>query len=94
MVRGVNRYIIELQEPDSRYFDRVLLFVKPKYGNEASYKLKAEGMKLAKNSSVGFQNTLQSRPPKTKARERVKSVFLILFGGIAALGIAAVFGVL
>ena len=31
MIKGVNKYVIEVIEPKNRYYDKVLLFIRPEY---------------------------------------------------------------
>ena len=42
MVRGVNRYVIEINNAENKFFDRVIFFVKPECDGVNSEKLKTE----------------------------------------------------
>ncbi len=42
MLRGTNRSIIEISETDNRYFERVLIFVKPEFGHLPLARLEKE----------------------------------------------------
>lgn len=43
MIKGVNKKIIEINNPDSQYFDKVILYIKPnreiQSSNELSYEV-------------------------------------------------------
>ena len=44
MIRGVNKQVVDVTEPDSAYFERVLFFVKPEFSGlgEGALRGKAE----------------------------------------------------
>ncbi len=46
MLRGVNRSIIEINETDNRYFEKVIMFLKPEYVDTPPYRLKMEADSL------------------------------------------------
>ncbi len=63
MVKGVNRQVLEILEPQCDYFEKALFFVKPEYSNESDAKLRNQALKSIQNSiSV----------PKTR-KQKVKS---------------------
>ena len=35
-MRGINRYIIEMNDPENKYFDKVVLYVKPEFSEKDS----------------------------------------------------------
>ena len=46
MIRGVNKQVVDVTEPDSAYFERVLFFVKPEFSGlgEGALRGKAEAL--------------------------------------------------
>ena len=52
MLRGVNRYIVEISQPDSKYFDKVQLFVKPQFTEKDEESIKQEGRRIASESEI------------------------------------------
>lgn len=80
MVKGVNRQVLEIQETQSPYFERALLFVRPEYAHIDQKKLQA-----AAQAAVGATD----RVPKPKAG-RVKRLYYWLAGGVlSAVGVGA-----
>lgn len=65
MVKGVSKTIIEVNNTGSRYFEKIVFYVTPQYGN-----LNAKQLKRAASSfSFNFDNSLNTLP----LRKRVKS---------------------
>ena len=63
MVKGVNRQVLEILEPQCDYFEKALFFVKPEYSNESDAKLRNQALKSIQNSNS---------VPKTR-KQKVKS---------------------
>ena len=50
MIKGVNKYVIEVIETENRYYDKALLFVKPEYAEAIEREiLEKEAKKVLKN---------------------------------------------
>ena len=71
MLRGVNRKIIEVQDPESRYFERAILFVRQ--GDWSSGEIEREAAAFLKGASAEAERRERSsggtllkerRPPK------------------------------
>ncbi len=89
MVKGVNKTIIEVNQTGSRYFERVLLFVSPAYGQADSGRLAAEADRLLRQ----LDRTHLRRPPlRLLAARRRKRRRLLLLGGALLLAVAALCG--
>ena len=41
MIKGVNRQIVDIPQPESAYFERAIFFVKPEYADTDEKKLRA-----------------------------------------------------
>ena len=50
MLKGVNRQIVDVPQPESAYFERAIFFVKPQYADADEGKLKATADELVKKA--------------------------------------------
>ncbi len=82
MIKGVNRQVLEIAQPECAYFERVLFFVKPEYSTVSESKLKGRADLLIKNTSA---------PPdeKTGKGKAVKFRHFIQMSLAAGIGAAA-----
>ncbi len=55
MLRGVHRQIIEINQPQSNYFEKVLLFVNPNCPNISQHQLQMEARRVVQH--LGGQPT-------------------------------------
>lgn len=83
MLRGVNRKIIEVQDPDSRYFERAILFVRQ--GDWAPREIDEQAKQYLRAASEEMGKTAnQAAPSATLLKERVDIRKLMLRGAAAA----------
>lgn len=75
MVKGVNKTVIEVNNTGSRYFEKIVFYVTPQYGNLSAKQLK----KAASTFSFNFDNSM-SRRPLRKVRRLRKITVLSLIG--------------
>ncbi len=76
MVKGVNKTVIEVNNTGSRYFEKIVFYVTPQYGNLTAKQLqKATGM-----FCFNFDDT-KIRKPIRKIKKRQKLIKLFIFGG-------------
>lgn len=61
MLKGVNRQVVEIPQPESAYFEKVIFFVKPEFSHTSEMKLKGSADALIKKAAP---------PPCLKAGER------------------------
>ena len=62
MLRGASKTIIEIAEPESRYFEKVILFIKPEYAAVPDYTLKPEAKSLINDyGKANFKRKKRSR---------------------------------
>ncbi len=53
MIKGVNRQVVEVQETDCDYFEKIMFFVKPEYASLSEGKIRERaGMIAAKAGTV------------------------------------------
>ena len=69
MLKGVNRQVVEVSQPNSEYFERIFYIVKPEFSNLSKSKLLGEADKL---NGAGF------RPPAAKRRINYALIGLLL----------------
>ena len=79
MIKGVNKQVVDVTEPDSAYFERVLFFVKPEFSGlgESALRHKADQL-LHDTAGEGVAR------PKRQWRPRLRAA--------AVAGLAAVLG--
>lgn len=75
MIKGVNRQVLEVTNTENPYFERIIFFVKPEYGNEDRAKLKKEAELVAKTTK---------KPPKT--RKTRKEIGYIVMQSLLCIG--------
>lgn len=78
MLKGVNRQVVEVSQPNSRYFERILYIVKPEFSGLSQSKLMDEAGKLNQNPA--------EKPPKLKSEKKHTALFTVL----AVTGIAVI----
>ena len=83
MLKGVNRQVLEVNRPDSRYFERVLFIVKPEFTSLGAAKLLKEAQALAEHGSPV--------PPRIRAKENKEKK---LYAAIVLLSLALIAGVI
>ncbi len=79
MIKGVNKQVVDVTEPDSAYFERVLFFVKPEFSGlgESALRRKAD---LLLHDAEGERVAGVKRPLKKR------------LGGMVKIGLAALLG--
>jgi len=86
MLRGINRSIIEINETENRYFERVLIFVRPEFGSFPESYLQKEAAKMVSGMNtrpLGFKNKKRISARKKAAFKRRLICGTLL--GVAAL---------
>ena len=53
MIKGVNKQVVDVTEPDSAYFERVLFFVKPEFSGLGEGALRHKASLLLRETSDG-----------------------------------------
>jgi hypothetical protein len=77
MVKGVSKTIIEVNNTGSKYFEKIVFYVTPQYGNLSTKQLK----KAASTFSFNFDNTVSQKPLR-KVINRRKIVILSSIGAM------------
>ncbi|MBR6533811.1 MAG: hypothetical protein IKT44_05235 [Clostridia bacterium] len=90
MVKGVNKTVIEVNNTGSRYFEKIVFYVTPQYGNLSAKQLK----KAASTFSFNFDNSMSRQPLRKLRRARkITAISLICVGLLLAVisGLIAIF---
>ncbi len=75
MVKGVNKTVIEVNNTGSRYFEKIVFYVTPQYGNLSAKQLR----KAASTFSFNFDNSVNRKPlRKVNKRRKIKKLCYIL----------------
>lgn len=80
MVKGVNKTVIEVNNTGSKYFEKIVFYVTPQYGNLSAKQLK----RAASNFSFNFEGLA----PKNSLRKlhkakRMKNIIILSMGILA-----------
>ena len=82
MVKGVNKTVIEVNNTGSRYFEKIVFYVTPQYGNLSAKQLK----RAASTFSFNFDNSMKTKPLRKIHKSRKIAYFSIasalILGGI------------
>ena len=79
MIKGVNKQVVDVTEPDSAYFERVLFFVKPEFSGLGESALRRKANLLLRDA--GDDRVAGMKRPVKKR-----------LSGAVRLGLAAIFG--
>lgn len=69
MLKGVNRQVVDIPQPESAYFERAIFFVKPEYAGMSESRLRAKADEMVKNVCA---------PPASARTERMSKTAKIL----------------
>ncbi len=88
MVKGVNKTVIEVNNTGSRYFEKIVFYVTPQYGNLSAKQLK----KAASTFSFNFDNSMQRKPLRTlQKRKKIKTIIFSIMGLLLVLALVLYF---
>lgn len=74
MLKGINRYVIEVTKTDNIYYERAILIVRPEFAEEERRVLEKEARKMLKEMNA---------PSIIKRKKQiVKSVLCLLASGV------------
>jgi hypothetical protein len=83
MIKGVNKQVVDVAEPDSAYFERVLFFVKPEFSGlgEGALRSKAD---LLLRETEGERVAGSRRPLKKRLGGAVRIALAAFLGAAVA----------
>ncbi len=85
MIKGVNRQIVEVNQTECDYFERIIFIVRPEYKSACSSVLKSEADKLSKDAI----NSMEALPKAKKSRV-LPIIKLLSAAGIGAAAMAVI----
>ncbi len=91
MVKGVNKTIIEINDTGNMMFEKVILFVSPKYGNMSTRRLTDEAEDLIGKYELGRDSYCTVRQRYKARRKRAVGVISGLLVAAAAVTLFIIF---
>ena len=67
MLKGVNRQVLEITQPENKYFERILLFVRPEFSGLSEARLKQQAERALPQ---------ETKPPRQKKHRRYPAQLL------------------
>ena len=67
MLKGVNRQVIEITQPENKYFERILLFVRPEYSDMSE-------ARLARHAQQALPGETRPTEEKNRRPHRVRDL--------------------
>lgn len=86
MVKGVNKRVIEVNNTGNKYFEKIVFYVAPEYGNLSLVELKQATEFL----SLGFDGNPPFKKRSLRSRRHLKKIRFICALAILFLGVSAV----
>ncbi len=87
MVKGVNKTIIEVNNTGSKYFEKIVFYVTPEYGNLSAKQLQ----KATGSYSFNFDDSIKRKPLRQiKKQRKILKSGLFVSAGVTVLTIAAI----
>lgn len=91
MLKGVNRQVVEIPQPDSAYFEKVIFFVKPGFSDIGEQKLRKSADEVIRNASTPPHGKSE-RKSHARLKVYLKLSFAALIGSVVtALGMLIIF---
>ena len=88
MVKGVNKKIIEINNTENEFFEKIILYVSPKAGAPNSAKVKRAASELVSNLSGDSIKTTRLREILEQKRRQKKRVIIFSLCAVALLAVA------
>lgn len=82
MIKGVSKQVMEVTNPENPYFEKIVFFVKPQYGDKDPGELEREARKLAEKAK---------KPPKVKHTKKEILRAVVRAGMCLCAGVALTF---
>lgn len=89
MVKGVNKKIIEINNTENEFFEKIILYVSPKAGAPNSAKVKRAASELVSNLSGDSPKTKGLREILEQKRRQKKRVIIFSLCAVALLAVAS-----
>ncbi len=88
MVKGVNKTIIEINDTGNELFEKIILYVSPKYSNLNPLKLKAAATKeLDKfGSEAGYKKSLRAVISAKRRKRKIITTLAVAVTAVLVIG--------
>ena len=93
MVRGVNKTVIEINNTDSGYIERAILFINPEHSHLSNKRLKAEAKRYVDNLFENQEGEKVLKPDMSVVNTKRKKVIFYL-SGLLVIAVAALVTIL
>jgi len=81
MIKGVNKQIIEINDPENKFFEKAVLYIRPEYADLPIGKINSSANELISNMSfVNLWCMDQSGPENNKKTVNRRKLLLSLIG--------------
>lgn len=80
MLRGTNKHVLEVTNPDNPYFEKIIFFVSPEHENDSRRRLTQEARALSEEAG-------QLPPFRRTKKERIRDAVQIALGMGAGISI-------
>ena len=90
MVKGVNKKIIEINNTENEFFEKIILYVSPKAGAPNSAKVKRAASELVSNLSGDSLKTKGLREILEQKRRQKKRVIIFSLCAVELLAVATI----
>ena len=84
MIKGVNKQVVDVTEPDSAYFERVLFFVKPEYSGLGESVLRRKADQLLSDAGSG-----KVAGPKRPQRKKLRGALIVALAAALSAALTA-----
>ncbi len=91
MLKGVNRQVVEIPQPDSAYFEKVIFFVKPGFSEIGEQKLRKSADEMIKNATSPPYGRAEKKPGERLKTYLKFSCAALLGSVVTALGMLIIF---
>ncbi|MCH5198051.1 MAG: hypothetical protein J1E34_04005 [Oscillospiraceae bacterium] len=84
MLKGVNRMVLEVNQPENKYFEKMIFFVRPEFSGLSDSKLREQ----AKHALSTAQRPVKSK--RERNSERLRKILQTALAAGAGAGITAI----
>lgn len=93
MLRGINRSIIEINETENKYFEKIIVFVRPEFGGFSQSHLQKEAVRMVSNLAAppaGLKRRVSALRRAALKRRIIIGCALVLIAAAVTLAICLI----
>ena len=87
MVKGVNKTVIEVNNTGNKFFEKIVFYVTPEYGNLSAKQLRLAAENFSFSFSEKTENKNNNSFRKRYNKKRRRRITVLVGGAVAVLGI-------